>query len=89
MTTDQGYGHRLFDRIQKQPPARKSSHHLGMNGRNQRTQAGVGKLSVGAQFDFATRFARSGDQCCIGNTQLQMRYVHESDPLSLMTIAQC
>src|SRR5258706_7992100 len=33
MTTDQGYGHRLFDRIQKQPPARKPSHHLGMNGR--------------------------------------------------------
>jgi hypothetical protein len=37
MTTDQGYDHCPFDRIQKQLPARKPSHHLGMNGRNQRT----------------------------------------------------
>jgi hypothetical protein len=88
MTTDQGYGHRLFDRIQKQPPARKPSHHLGMNGCNQRTQAGVCKLAVRVQFDLAIRFVRGSHQCRIGNTELQMRYVHESDPLSLMTMAQ-
>ena len=88
MSTHQGYGHRLFDRIQKQPPAWKPSYHLGMNGRNQRTQAGVCKLAVRAQFDLAIRFFTGSQQCHIGNAQLQMRYVHESDPLSLMTIAQ-
>jgi len=31
MTIDQRYGHRLFDRIQKQPSARKAGNHLGMN----------------------------------------------------------
>jgi hypothetical protein len=45
MTADQGYGHRLFDRIQKQPPARKASSHLRMNGRNYPTQARVRKLA--------------------------------------------
>src|ERR1700730_10571458 len=88
LTTDQGYRHRLFDRIQKQPPAWKPSHHLGMNGRSQRTQAGVCKLAVRAQFHLATRFIRGSHQCRIGNTELQVRHVHESDPLSLMTMAQ-
>jgi hypothetical protein len=45
MTTDQGYGDCLFDRIQKQPPARKASQHLRMSGRNQRTQARIRKLA--------------------------------------------
>ena len=89
MTTHQGYGHRLFDRIHKQPPARKPSHHLGINGRNQRTQSGVCKLAVMAQFDLAIRLARGSHQCRIGNTELQMRYVHESDPLSLVAMAKC
>ena len=78
-----------LDRIQKKPPARKPSHHLGMNGRYQRTQAGICKLTARAQFDLAIRFVRGSHQCRIGNAELQMRNVHESDPLSLMTIAQC
>jgi hypothetical protein len=45
VTIDQRYGHRLFDRIQKQPPARKASNHLRINGRNHRTQARVRKLA--------------------------------------------
>jgi hypothetical protein len=88
LTTDQGYGHRLFDRIQKQSAARKPTHHLGMNERSQRTQTGVCKLAVGAQFDLAIRFVGGSHQCRIGNTELQVWHVHESDPLSLMTVAQ-
>jgi hypothetical protein len=45
MTLDQGYGHRLFDRIQKQPAARKTCNHLRTSGRRQRAQAGVSKLA--------------------------------------------
>ena len=60
-----------------------------MNGRNQRTQAGVRKLALRAQFYLAISSVRGGHQCRIGNTELQMRYVHESNPLSLMTVAQC
>jgi len=45
MTIDKRYGHRLFDRIQKQPPAWKAGNHLRMNGRNHRTQARVRKLA--------------------------------------------
>ena len=89
LTADQGDRHRLFDRIQKQPAARKPSHHLGMNGRSQRAQAGVCKLAVRAEFDFAIRFIRGSHQCRIGNTELQMWHVHESGLLSVMTIAQC
>src|ERR1700722_17829514 len=89
MTIDQRYGHRLFDRIQKQPPARKASNHLCMNGRNHRTKARVRKLARRAQFYLAVSSVRAGHQCLIGNTKLQMRYVHESDPLSLMTMAKC
>ncbi len=59
-----------------------------MSGRNQRTQAGVFKLAVRAQFDLSDRRVSGCRQCRIGNTELQMRYVHEPDPLSLMTIAQ-
>src|SRR2546425_218029 len=84
-----GHGHvrRLFDRIQKQQAARKPSYHLGVNDGRQRTQTGVCKLAVRAQFDLAIRFVRGSHQCRIGNTELQMRYFHESDPLSLMTVA--
>src|SRR5437016_13521483 len=88
MTTYQGYGHRLFDRIQKQPPARKPSHHLGMNGRNQRSQAGVCKLAVRAQFDLAIRSVRASQQSRTGNTTLQTRDAPDSEPLWLMTMAQ-
>jgi hypothetical protein len=45
MTIDQRYRHRLFDGIQKQPPARKAGNHLRMNGRNHRTQARVRKFA--------------------------------------------
>ncbi len=45
MAIDQRYGHRPFDRIQKQPPAREASHHLRMNRRNHRAQARVRKLA--------------------------------------------
>src|SRR5580700_7078985 len=88
VTADQGNSHRLFDRIQKQPPVRKPSHHLGMNGRNQRTEARVCKLAVRAKFHLAIPFVTGSHERRIGNTELQMRYVHEPDPLSHMTIAQ-
>jgi hypothetical protein len=87
LTADQGHRHRLFDRIQKQPAARKPSYHLGVNDRSQRTQTGIRKFAVRAQFDLAIRFLRGSHQCRIGNTELQMRHFHESDPLSLMTVA--
>jgi hypothetical protein len=45
MTHDQDYGHRLFDRIQKQPPTREAGNHFRTSGRSQRTQAGVSKLA--------------------------------------------
>jgi hypothetical protein len=88
IATDESCGHRLFDGIQKQPAARKPSHHLGMNGRNQGVQAGVRKLPAGAKLDLAIWVVSGGDQCCVGNTELQVPYVHESDPLADMTIAQ-
>src|SRR6266436_7918591 len=89
MAIDQRYGHRLFDTIHKQPPARKPGHHLLMSGRNQRTQAGVRELAMWVQFYLAISSVRGGHQWRIGNTELQMRYVHESNPLSHMTMAQC
>src|ERR1700733_9700264 len=88
MTIDQRYGHRLFDRIQKQPTAWKTGNHLRMNGHNHRTEPRVCKLAGRAQFYLAVSSVRAGHQCRIGNTELQMRYVHEPDPLSLMTMAQ-
>jgi hypothetical protein len=45
MTLDQGYGDRLFDRIQKQPSARKACNHLRTSDRSQRAQAGISKLA--------------------------------------------
>src|SRR5215469_8435514 len=89
MITDQRYGHRLFDRIQKEPPARKTSRHLRMNRSNQPTHAGFRKLALRAQFYLTIRSMRGGRQCRIGNTDLQMRCGHDSYPLSYLTVAQC
>ena len=89
MTIDQRYGHRLFDRIQEQSSARKASNHLRMSGRNHRTQTRVRKLTGSVQFYLAVSSVRAGHQCRIGNTELQMRYVHKSNPLPHVTIAQC
>src|SRR6266436_2735501 len=41
------------------------------------------------QLDLAIRFVRGSHQCRVGDSELQMRYGHESDPLSFVTIAQC
>ena len=87
VTADQGHRHRLFDRVQKESAAGKPAYHLGVNHRSQRTQTGVRKLALGAQFDLAIPFLSGSHQCRIGNTELQMRHFHESDPLSLMTVA--
>jgi hypothetical protein len=76
----QHYGHRLFDRIQKQPPARKASGHLRMNGRNHRTQTRVRKLALCAQFYLTVSSVRAGHQCRVRDAELQMRCRHESNP---------
>src|SRR5713226_326086 len=89
MTIDERYGHRLFNRIQKQSPARKPSNHLRMSRRNQRTQSGVRELALWAQLYLAISSVRGGHQWRIGNTELQMRCGHEPNPLSHMTVAQC
>ena len=89
MTIDKCYGHRLFNRIQKQSPARKPCNHLRMSRRNQRTQAGVRELAMCVQFYLAISSVRGRHQWRIGNTELQMRCGHESNPLSHMTVAQC
>jgi len=89
MTIDERYGHRLFNRIQKQSPARKACNHLRMSRSDQRTQAGVCELSMWEQFYLAVSSVRGGHQWRIGNTELQMRRDHESNPLSHMTGAQC
>src|SRR5262252_9910216 len=89
MIIDQRDGHRLFDRIQKQPPARKTSSHLRMNRSSQPTQAGVRKLALRAQFYLTIRSMRGGRQRRIGNTDLQMRCGHDSYPLSYLTVTQC
>src|SRR5450755_353336 len=88
MTIDQRHGHRLFDGIQKQPPARKASNHLSMNSRNHRTQARLNKLARSTQFYLPICSVRAGHQRRVGNTDLQMRYVHSADPLTHMAIAQ-
>ncbi len=58
-----------------------------MDGVNQGPQAGVYKLAVRVQFDLAIRFVSGRRQRRIGDTELQMRDVHETDPLAVMTIA--
>jgi hypothetical protein len=45
MTIDQRYSHRLFDRIQKQAPARKAGNHLRRDGGNHRAEARIRKLA--------------------------------------------
>src|SRR5712671_3907986 len=60
MTIDQRYGHRLFNRIQKQSPARKASSQLRMSRRDQRTQACVRELALCAQFYVAISSVRGG-----------------------------
>src|SRR5712664_1979362 len=58
MTIDERCGHRLFNRIQKQSPARKPSNHLRMSRRNQRTQSGVRELALWAQLYLAISSVR-------------------------------
>jgi len=60
-----------------------------MSSRNQRTQARVSKLARSAQFYFAISSLSGGQQRRSGNTEPQMLYLHESDPLSYQTVAQC
>jgi hypothetical protein len=73
MTIDQRRGYLLFDRIQKQSPARKPGNRLRTDGGNQRTQAGVRKLAIRVQF-YLSRSRVSGSlQCSIADTDLQMR----------------
>src|SRR5258705_3885413 len=89
MTVDKCDGHRLFNRIQKQSPARKPSNHFRMSRGNQRTQAGVREPALRAQFYLTISSVRGGHQWRIGNTELQVRCGHESNPLSRMTVAKC
>ena len=79
----------MFDRIQEQPAVGKPSHHLCMNGGNQSTQAGVCKLATRPELYFTVRLVRGTYQSGIGDSELQVRYGHDPNPLSLMTIAQC
>ena len=44
---------------------------------------------LGAQVYLAVSSIRAGHQCRIGDSKLQMRYVHEPDPLAVMTVAEC
>jgi CubicO group peptidase (beta-lactamase class C family) len=74
---------------QKKPAVRKARNHLRVSSHNQRTQARVGKLARGTQFDIAICSITGGQQCRIGNTKLEMLYVHESDPISHMALAHC
>jgi hypothetical protein len=55
ITVDQGYGKRLLDRIEEQPPARKSRNPFCIHHLNQRTQPRVNQLIRSAQLDFTTR----------------------------------
>src|SRR5262249_44739778 len=58
-------------------------------GCNQRAEAGVRKLAASVQFYLAVSSVGASHQCRIGNTEVQMRYIHESDRFTDMTLAYC
>src|SRR5262249_19320806 len=56
MTVDQRRSHRLFDRIQEQPAARKSRRHLCLDRRGTRVPLWIRKLAMGAELDLTACF---------------------------------